>query len=130
MKTAVVTPTSQVEKLKLRMSEKGVTHAEELRADIRGVRVGEGVYAESVAALQQNSANAPEAAPIFFCNIDELNIRKILKKGDGGSVPDQAVVHGLKVEASGRFDLINARIFSNGAITIVVDEETTVVPVG
>jgi hypothetical protein len=125
MKTAVVTPTSQVEKLKLRMSEKGVTHAEELRADISRVRVEEGV-----AALQQISANAPEVAPIFFCNIDELNIRKVLKKGDGGTVPDQAVVHGLKVETSGRFDLINARISSNGTINIVVDEETTVVPLG
>lgn len=130
MKTAVVTPTSQVEKLKLRMSEKGVTHAEELRADIPGVRIGEGVYAENVAAFQQLHAKAPEVAPIFFCNIAELNIRKILKKGDGGAVPDQAVVRGLNVETSGRFDLINAKIYSNGAINVVVDEETTVVPVG
>ncbi|MDE3059186.1 MAG: hypothetical protein KGJ59_14660 [Bacteroidota bacterium] len=128
MKTAVVTPTSQVEKLKLHMSEKGVTHAEEIRADIPGVRIGEGVYAEGVTALQKIAGKAPESAPIFFCNIAELNIRKILKKGDGGAIPDQAVIRGLNVETAGRFDLINARIFSNGSINVIVDEETAVVP--
>ncbi len=129
MKTAVVTPTSQVEKLKMRMSEKGITHAGEMRVDIPGVSVGEAVYAEGTTALEKISGRAPKMAPVFFCNISEINIRKIVKDGDGRPVPNEASVYGLKVERPGRFNLINARIYSNGQINVVVDEETMVVAV-
>jgi len=128
MKTAVVTPTSQVEKLKMRMSEKGITHAGELRVDIPGVSVGEAVYAEGSTTLEKISGKAPRVSPVFFCNISELNIRKILKDGDGKPVPNQAAIHGLKVERAGRFNLINAKIFSNGEINVIVDDESKVVP--
>ncbi|MBI2428889.1 MAG: hypothetical protein HYV29_08865 [Ignavibacteriales bacterium] len=128
MKSAVVTPTSQVEKLKIRMGEKGISHAGELRVDIPGVKVGDTTYPERVTVFSKIAGTAQREFPVFFCNISELNIRKILKDGDGGVLPDEAVVHGLRVENPGRFNLVNARIFSNGAINIVVDEETTIVP--
>ena len=58
-----------------------------------------------------------------------ITIRKILKDGDGGEIPDEAVVHGLNIEAPGRFDLMNAKVCSNGKVDVIVDEQTTVIPV-
>jgi len=129
MKTAVVTPASQVEKLIARMGEKGITHAGELRVDVPGVSVGKAEYPEGVTALEILAGKSRKEAPIFFCNIREITIRKILKDGDGGEIPDEAVVHGLNIEAPGRFDLMNAKVCSNGKIEVTVDEETSVVPV-
>ena len=60
-----------------------VLHGGELRVDIPGVSVGELAYGEGVTAYAKISGRASKRAPIFFCNISELRLRKILRDGDG-----------------------------------------------
>jgi len=128
MNKAVVTSASQVDKLRSKMQEKGVTHAAEVRADIRGVRVGQGESPERVSILQKLIGHPTKKAPVFFCNIRGFENLKVLQNGDGNPLPDRATIRGLKVEGSGLFNLLNARVFSNGQINVVVDRATRVVP--
>jgi len=125
----LATQDSQPEVLMARMEEKGITHAGELRVDISNVRVGKGEYPISTPALAKLSGKAKKTAPVFFCNVPEMKINKILRDGDGKPIPDQVVVEGLEVEEPGFYTLVNARIFSNGHINVVVDAETQVIPV-
>ena len=111
----VVNASSQSEVLKNRMSKENITHGQSVRADISNVRVGEPVAKERWFAAKKG--------PVFFCNIGSLKIREEMKSGDGGQLPDQVVVKGLTVRTPGFFNIENAFITSNGAITVILDEE-------
>jgi hypothetical protein len=129
MKTvAVVTENSQTNRLKILMQEKNMTHAADVRVDIPGVKVIEGKFPAGTTALQKIFGKVQKTGTVYFCNVPGLNIRKVLQSGDGRRIPDQAVVQGLKVRKSGFYNLVNARIFSNGMINVVVDSKTEVVP--
>jgi len=112
----VVNTSSQSEVLKSRMSKENITHGQTVRADISNVRVGE--------PLARAGWFAAKKAPVFFCNIGGLKIREELQAGDGAQLPDKVVVKGLTVGTTGYFNVENALITSNGAITVTVDEKT------
>jgi len=114
----VVSASSQSEVLMNRMTKENITHGQTVRADILNVRVGEPIAPAWFATHK---------APVFFCNIGSLKVREHKKAGDGGQLPDRVVMKGLIVETSGFFNVENALITSNGAITVTVDEKARAV---
>jgi hypothetical protein len=121
-----VTASSQPEVLRYRLQEDNITHGQTVRGDITNVRVGESGTSSDVGAGKVNARQAP----VFFCNIGDVKVRKEINAGDGGELPERVLVKDLVVEAPGFYDIENAVITSNGAITVTADEETKVVFVG
>jgi hypothetical protein len=117
----LVTPQSQTERLRDRAREADIAHGDVVRADVDNVRVEVGAAASLAfwRPLRQD-------AEIFFCNIGPIRIRERLRAGDREPLPMGVDVEGIEVESSGRYDLVNALIRSNGRIEVVVDRETTV----
>ncbi len=101
----VVNASSQSEVLRSRMTKENLTHGQTVRADIPNVRVG-----EPNADLLGLVVRRP---PVFFCNVGNMRLIEEIDSGDGGSLPDQVIVKGLKVDSTGMFDLENALITSN-----------------
>jgi len=115
----VVNASSQSEVLKSRMSSENITHGQTMRADISNVRIGEPVAKAGWFVRRK--------APVFFCNIGSLKIIEQMKSGDGGLLPDEVVVKGLAVKTPGFFNIENALLTSNGAITVTIDEKARAV---
>jgi hypothetical protein len=59
-----------------------------------------------------------------------IRVREILTSGDEAALPESAVVDGVNVPTPGYYDLVNVLVRTNGDIRLVVDRETTIVPVG
>lgn len=109
---ARVTAQSQIFRLVERMQEAKVLHGQEVRADLTNVRV---------LAFAENTE-----AQVRFCEMGPIRVQEILTAGDDRPLPAEVSVDGLDVRASGVFDILNARLSSNGAIRIVVDERASV----
>jgi hypothetical protein len=110
-----VTAQSQPHRLRERLEEVAVSHGEEIRADVRNVRV-------------TASAGAPEGVGVaFFCNMAPLSVRQVLTRGDGGPLPAELDLTGLEVPYAGVYDILNVRLSSNGAMRVVVDDSSRVV---
>lgn len=109
---ARVTAQSQTFRLVERMQEARVLHGQEVRADLTNVRVL--AFAES------------GQAQVRFCEMGPIRVREILTAGDDRPLPAEVSVAGLDVRASGMFDILNARLSSNGAIRVAVDEQTSI----
>ena len=109
---AHVTAQSQSFRLVERMQEAKVRHGEEVRADLANVRV------LSFAGSNQ--------AQVRFCEMGPISVREILIPGDDRPLPTEVAVEGLTVLESGLYDLLNARVSSNGVIRLVADEQTSV----
>jgi hypothetical protein len=108
-----VTAQSQPHRMRERLEEVAVSHGQEIRTDVRNVRVTVPVgSAEGVA---------------FFCNMAPLRVREILAPGDGGPLPAGLDVAGLEVPYAGVYDILNARVSSNGAMKVVLDDSSRVV---
>lgn len=116
---AVVRKDSQFNVLEARMKEQGLTHGETVRADVSNVRIGSNPFGDS-----------GERDTLFFCDMGSIDIRKIVKAGDGGELPEKAFVKGLIVESEGYYDLQDVVIRSNGVNTIEVDENSRAVFIG
>jgi hypothetical protein len=110
---ARVTAQSQTFRLVERMQEAKVLHGQEVRADLTNVRIL--AFAESNAEAQ-----------VRFCEMGPIRVREILTTGDDRPLPAEVSVDGLDVRASGMFDILNARLSSNGAIRVVVDEQASI----
>ena len=66
---------------------------------------------------------------VYFC-ASKLTVAAELTPGDGGVVPGQVVLEGnWEFPAPGYYNLHNARIAINGAITITRADETELLPV-
>jgi hypothetical protein len=117
---ARVTSSSQAYRLKERMEQANVSHGQEIRADLPGVRVS----ASPPALL---GARAGDRGEVFFCTMDPIRLRRVTIAGDGRTLPNGAVVQGLNVPTGGTYDLVNALVRSNGDLRIIVDEVTEVV---
>lgn len=112
----------QVFRLAEFMREKQVTHGAVIRVDIQGVQVGKPFYDETT--LMPASV---DVQPVFFCNILNFDVKKVLQLGDGRALPKQVIVDGLRVRECGYVDILNALVSSNGVIRITVDSESKVV---
>lgn len=109
---ARVTAQSQTFRLVERMQEAKVLHGQEVRADLTNVRV--------LAFAESNQAQ------VRFCEMGPIRVREILTAGDDRPLPAEVSVAGLDVRTSGMFDILNARLSSNGAIRVAVDEQTSI----
>lgn len=118
---AVVSAASQTEVLKNRMRVEGIKHGDTFRADLSGVRIG-----EPAAPDTQEGASA-RVAPVFFCNMGPITVRKVIRHGDGSPLPEQVAVQGLSVEKAGFVTIRNALVTSNGAISVTIDAESKIV---
>jgi len=111
---ARVTSQSQSFRLVERMEEARISHGQEIRADLPNVRV---------LAL----AGGREGQ-VLFCNVGSIRVREVLNRGDDRPLPSNVAVEGLEVPTSGRYDILNALVCSNGDLRLVVDDKTWVVP--
>src|SRR6266852_4857330 len=111
---ARVTSQSQSFRLVERMEEARISHGQEIRADLPNVRV---------LAL----AGGREGQ-VLFCNVGSIRVREVLNRGDDRPLPSNVAVEGLEVPTSGRYDILNALVYSNGDLPLVVDDKTWVVP--
>jgi hypothetical protein len=110
---------SQSHRLRERMAEARVRHGEEVRADVRGVRV-------QLASPEWLSRREKVRADVFFCGIGAIQVRRVVIEGDGGPLPDHTILDGLRVPAEGTYDLLNVLVRSNGDLRLIVDEASRV----
>ena len=110
---ARVTSESQSFRLVERMEEAKISHGQELRADLSNVRV---LALAGVAEVQA-----------LFCNMGPIRVREILNQGDDRPLPAAVTLEGLEVPTSGTYDILNALVYSNGDLRLVVDGATRVV---
>jgi len=111
---ARVTSQSQPFRLIERMEEAKVLHGQELRADLPNVRV--------------TVLGGSGEGQALFCHIGPIRVREVLRWGDGRPLPTNVMLRGLEVPISGTYDILNARVSSNGDIDLVVDDKTWLVP--
>ena len=111
---AHVTAQSQPLRLVERMQEAKVSHGQEIRADLPNVRV------TALAGSREGE--------VFFCTMGPIRVREILHVGDYRPLPTNVLVEGLQVATAGRYDILNALVYSNGDLRLVVDDQTRIVP--
>jgi hypothetical protein len=116
---ARVTAYSQSHRLRERMAEADVRHGQEVRADVRGVRV------EGVSPGWLRRREGPKG-DVFFCTMGAVQVRRVSIEGDGGPLPEATVLEGLQVPVEGTYDLINVLVRSNGDLRLIVDEVSRV----
>ena len=110
---------SQSHRLRERLAEAEVSHGEELRADVRAVRVQHSPR-EWLARRHEGKGE------VFFCAMRPVQVRRVSIPGDGGPLPQQTLLEGLQVPCEGTYDLLNVLIRSNGDLRLIVDEASRV----
>jgi len=110
---AGVTLQSQSFRLRERMHEANISHGQEIRADLPNIRV---------VAL----AGGGEGLALF-CTMGPIRVRATLNRGDGGPLPTDVTLEGLRVAGPGTYDILNAMVSSNGNLRLVVDDQARVV---
>jgi hypothetical protein len=110
---AGITLQSQTFRLRERMQEANISHGQEIRADLPNIRV--------VALAGGGEAQA------LFCTMGSIRVRETLNRGDGGPLPTEVTLEGLRVSGPGTYDILNAMVSSNGNLRLVVDEQARVV---
>jgi hypothetical protein len=116
---ARVTAYSQSHRLKERMTEAEVRHGQEIRADVRGVRV-------QLASPEWFARRDTIKGDVFFCTMGPVQVRRVSIEGDGGPLPERTILQGLRVPGEGTYDLLNVLVRSNGDLRLIVDEATRV----
>ena len=116
---ARVTAYSQSHRLRERMAEADVRHGQEVRADVRGVRV-------QLASPGWIGRRDIVKGDVFFCTMGPVEVRRVSIAGDGGPLPERAVLDGLRVPVEGTYDLINVLVRSNGDLRLIMDEASRV----
>ena len=117
---ARVTAYSQSNRLRDRMAEADVRHGEEVRADVRGVRV----QLSSPAWIGRRDIVKGD---VFFCTMGQVEVRRVSIEGDGGALPEHTALEGLQVPIEGTYDLINVLVRSNGDLRLIMDEASRAV---
>ena len=110
---AGITLQSQTFRLRERMQEANISHGQEVRADLPNVRV-----------VALAGAGAGQA---LFCTMGPIRVRATLNRGDGGPLPTDVELEGLRVTGPGTYDVLNALVSSNGNLRLVVDDRASVV---
>jgi hypothetical protein len=110
---AGITLQSQTFRLRERMQEANISHGQEIRADLPNIRV--------VALAGGGEGQA------LFCTMGSIRVRETLNRGDGGPLPTEVTLEGLRVSGPGTYDILNAVVSSNGNLRLVVDDQARVV---
>jgi len=112
MKDVDVTSSAQPHVLRERMKEKELTHGETVTATLSPVR------------LEKTFGKVY----MYFCPMQSVEIHEKLTAGDGGDIPLDVVVEGLKIregQRSGLYTLKNVKLSSNGSMQVIANEKTT-----
>jgi hypothetical protein len=117
---------SQSLRLKERLQEAKISHNEESRVDLPGIRVTAFNRPFSLVRLVRPETARPVRGVVYFCTMGRIRVREVLKAGDGRPLPETAVLDGLEVTEAGTYDIVNALVQCNGKIRIVVDKESRV----
>jgi hypothetical protein len=112
---------SQSHRLRERMVEAAISHGQEVRADLPGIRITADVDGWRTTAEQQRGI-------VFFCTMGAITVREVIAPGDSQPLPTEAIVEGLVVSQPGTYDILNALIHSNGKLELRVDSATRIVP--
>lgn len=110
---------SQSDRLRERMVEAQVRHGQEVRADVRGVRV-------QVAPPAWIGRREHVRGDVFFCTVGRVQVRRVVIEGDGRPLPEETILDGLHVSREGTYDLLNVLVRSNGDLRLIVDEASRV----
>jgi hypothetical protein len=116
---ARVTAYSQSHRLRERMAEADVRHGQEIRADVRGVRV-------QLASAGWGGRRDSVKGDVFFCTMGPVQVRRVSIEGDGRPLPERTILEGLRVPDEGTYDLINVLVRSNGDLRLIMDEASRV----
>ena len=112
---------SQSHRLRERMVEANIQHGQEVRADLRGIRVTADADGWRIPREAQRGI-------VFFCTMGAIKVREVIAPGDEQPLPVEATVEGLNVPQPGTYDILNALIHSNGCLQLRVDSLTQIVP--
>jgi len=109
----VISQYSQPHVLQQRMKEANLTHGQTVKADITTVR------------LEQNFGKMV----LYFCPSQTVVVNERITDGDGGKIPSEVTLIGFeekvpKTMKPGLYDLKNAKLFSNGTMQVIADENT------
>ena len=107
-----VTPSAQPHVLRERMKEQELTHGETVTATLSPVR------------LEKTFGKVY----MYFCPMKSVEIHEKLAPGDGGDIPSEVIVEGLKIpegQKSGLFTRKNVKLSSNGTMQVIANEKTT-----
>jgi hypothetical protein len=107
-----VTAYSQPHVLQQRMRDEKLTHGEVVTANLSPVRL----------------ENSLGRMVLYFCPLRTIEVLSTTADGDGGEIPNEAIVEGLKVSKNftpGLYTLKNVQLSSNGSIQVVATKETT-----
>jgi hypothetical protein len=97
------------------MADAEVRHGQEVRADVRGVRV-------QLAAPAWIGRRDIVKGDVFFCTMGPVEVRRVSIEGDGGPLSEDTILEGLQVPIEGTYDLINVLVRSNGDLRLIMDE--------
>ncbi|HJS54747.1 MAG TPA: hypothetical protein VJ765_09395 [Chitinophagaceae bacterium] len=106
-----ITSYSQPHVLQQRMREEKLTHGETVMANLSPVR------------LENSFGNIV----MYFCPLKTIEVLSTSVIGDGGEIPRQAVVEGLKVRKNltpGLYTLKNVQLSSNGCMQVLATRGT------
>ena len=107
----VTTAYSQPHVLQQRMRDEKLTHGETVVASISPVRLD----------------REPEGMVLYFCPMRTIDVQQTVICGDGGAIPAQVLVEGLRVPGDfspGYYTLKNVVLSSNGTISVKATEAT------
>jgi hypothetical protein len=110
-KKIIITAYSQPNVLQQRMQEEKLSHGETVSANLSPVRV-EKHMGKMV---------------LYFCPMKNIEILQTLAEGDGGSLPNQAIVEDLTIPSDykpGFYNLKNVILTSNGTMQVKATDKT------
>ena len=108
----MITAYSQPNVLQQKMQEEKLTHGQTVMADLSPVR------------LEKHES----AMVMYFCPLKSVSVLATYSNGDGGHLPSQATIEGLRFDADqkpGLYILKNVKLTSNGTMQVTVTDATT-----
>lgn len=103
---------SQPHVLQLRMQEQGLKHGDRVTADLSPVRLEPLANGEMV---------------MYYCPIQEIAVKQLLARGDGGWLPADATLVNITAPKNivpGLYNLKNVQLYSNGTMQVIATAET------
>lgn len=107
---------SQPHVLRQRMAENQLTHGQTVMADLSPVRVDPGLLGEPI---------------MYFCPMRTVAVKRKVSLGDGGDLPGEATLKGIKLPVHlrpGLYNLKNVVLHSNGTMQVIATEQTVFEP--
>lgn len=107
----IITSLSQSHVLQQKMQEERLTHGETVTANLSPVRL-ESHLGKMI---------------LYFCPMENIQVLQTITEGDGGSIPQQAIVEDLTIPSNlkaGYYILKNVTLTSNGTMQVKATDET------